>query len=308
MRKILKNIRAFLPVNWIFRKIFKRTESISNNAIARWPVYGNIHLTFDNIPFCMYSKGDDTIVQLLYYNKHYHERKDLHLFLELAKNVETVFDIGANTGIYTILSNKVNEGAKIYSFEPYPVNIERLKRNLLLNKTKTQIVDKALGDEKKIISFAVPENGCIADTSSAEIEFSKNTYEGKIKWRQIEVEQTTLDMFSEENKIDKIDLVKIDVEGYEETVFKGATNFFKKYSPLVQCEILMDDRRKVFFEKFLNENDYTAYLILNDGLLRTDKTMVENPGSLNYIFSKRMLKEKFVPYSKIDTIVNDLLK
>lgn len=297
-----------MPVNKFFRNFLKKTERISDSAIARWPVYGTVRLTFDSISFLMHSRGDDTIVQLLYYNKFYHEKKDLHLFLELAKKAETIFDIGANTGVYTILSNKVNERVQIFSFEPYPVNVVRLKRNIALNHTKTQVIEKALGDEKKLISFAVPENGSIADTSSAEIEFSKSTYEGKIEWKVIEVEQTTLDLFSAENEIDKIDLVKIDVEGYEEAVFKGASAFFKKYNPLIQCEILLDERRKTFFEKFLYDNDYTAYLILNDGLLRTDKTMLKNPGSLNYVFSKKKLQNHFTPYSQMDIIVAGLIR
>lgn len=275
--------------------------------IARWPIYGVVTLWFDDTSFKMYSKGDDNIVQLLYYNKNYHEGKDLRLFLQLAKKADVIFDIGANTGLYSILSHIVNPSVKLFSFEPYPVNVKRLKRNLELNSTKTEIVEKALGGKRGIISFAVPANDSIADTSSAEIDFSKSTYKGKIDWKTIEVEQTTLNAFAADKNFDKVDLLKIDVEGYEESVFEGAGDFFKKYRPVIQCEILLDERRKRFFENFLKENKYTAYLILNDGIMNVGKQMFPNPGSVNYLFSGIDTMKPFHPYSEIVALAEELL-
>jgi hypothetical protein len=105
----------------------------------------------------------------------------------------------------------------------------------------------------------------------------------------------------------KVDLEKIDVEGYEEAVFRGAADFFKKYSPVIQCEILLNEQRKQFFENFLNENGYTAYLILNDGLLRVDQEMVPNPGSLNYLFSRKKTPGRFISFKELDVFASDLL-
>jgi FkbM family methyltransferase len=283
-------------------------DRFSDRMIARWPIYGVVKLRFDDISFNMYSKGDDNIVQLLYYNKNYHEYKDLRLFLQLAKNASVIFDIGANTGVYSILSGKANPVARLFSFEPYPVNVTRLKKNLMLNNTDTEIVQKALGNKEGFIGFAVPSNDSIADTSSAEIDFSKNTYDGKISWKTIEVEQITLDSFVKEKNFDRIDLLKIDVEGYEEAVFKGATGFFKEYKPVIQCEIFLDEKKKLFFENFLKENNYTAYLILNDGILNVGKLMSSNPGSMNYLFSCNDTPKQFYAYAETDGFVYEMFK
>lgn len=307
MKKALQAFRAILPVNKFFRNIFKRSDRFSHGMITRWPVYGVLPVTFDGISFKMYAKGDDTIVNLLYYNKNYHEYKDLRLFLAMAKSAGVIFDIGANTGVYSILTNKVNPGASIFSFEPYPVNVTRLKKNLELNGTRVQIVEKAVGNKADTIKFAVPANNSIADTSSAEIDFSKSTYDGKIKWKTIEVAQITLDDFVKERNFERIDLLKIDVEGYEESVFNGATVFFTRYKPVVQCEILLDDKRKIFFENFLKQYDYTAYLILNDGLLNTGKQMLANPGSMNYLFSIKNLNKQFCSYSELQSLASELM-
>ncbi len=280
----------------------------SNRLIRKWPVYGVIPLRFENISFNMYSKGDDNIAYMLYYNISYHEHKDLSLFLRMAERSKVIFDIGANTGIYSILSNRINPDARIFAFEPYPVNVTRLKKNLELNNTKADIVQKALGNEPGIIQFAVPADNSIADTSSARIEFSKNTYDGKIQWKTIDVEQITLDAFINEKNFDRIDLVKIDVEGYEEAVFKGAIDFFKKYKPVIQCEIFLNKNNKEFFENFLKENGYTAYLILNDGLLNVGKEMLPNPGSLNYLFSTNDLKKQFSSFAELQKLASEILK
>ncbi len=295
-------------VNKFFRTVFRRTDRFVNRMIAKWPVHGVIPLRFDDISFKMYSEGDDNIVHLLYYNKSYHEYKDLKLFLQMAKKANVIFDIGANTGVYSILSNKVNPESRIFSFEPYQVNVTRLEKNLSLNDTKAEVVQKALGNEPGTIQFAVPANDSIADTSSAEIEFSKSTYEGKIQWKTIQVEQITLDAFIKEKNFDRVDLVKIDVEGYEEAVFKGGIDFFKRYKPVIQCEIFLNQRNKEFFETFLKENGYTAYLILNDGLLNVGKEMLPNPGSLNYLFSSNDLKKQFNSFSDQQTLVSELIK
>jgi FkbM family methyltransferase len=308
LKKIAKEIRGVGFINKTFRSLFKGVHSFSGRLISRWPVSGIMSLEFDNIPFKMYSACDDHIVHLLYYNEHYHEQKDLKLFLSLVTKSRVILDIGANTGIYSILSHKLNTGATIYSFEPYPVNITRLKKNLSINNVTVNIVEKALGDQPGKIDFAVPADGSIADTSSAEIEFSKSTYEGKIPWKIITVEQLTLDTFSTEAGITQVDLVKIDVEGHEVAVFKGGKDFFSRFNPVIQCEIILDDSKRDFFESFLKENNYTAYLILKDGLLRTDQQMIPNPGSLNYLFARQRSSAVFTPYDNLATFSDMLMK
>ncbi len=306
MKAFFKYIRSIRFINKGFGNILRNSERLINKLISRWPVVGIVDIKFSGIQFKMFSLGDDNIVHILYYDKHYHESKDLKFFLELAKKSSVIYDVGANTGIYSCLSSKVNPSAKIFAFEPYPVNVVRLKKNIQLNNLENIIVvENALGNTDKLISFAVPMNNKIADTSSANTEFSKHTYNGGIKWKTIEVQQLSLDQFFENNNID-VDLIKIDVEGYEKEVFEGGKNFFKNQKALIQCEIILDTQRKFFFERFLKETGYYAYMILNDGLLRTDQTLLNNPGSLNYLFAKNKTQNAFIPYEDIQTLLLEL--
>src|SRR5690349_11430049 len=113
--------------------------------ILRWPVSGVTTLKFGDLPFKMYSRGDDHIVNSFYYKRNYQEHKDLDFFLHLVKRATVVLDIGANTGLYSILSARTNPAAAVYSFEPYPVNVTRLRKNTALNETGNEIIPKALG-------------------------------------------------------------------------------------------------------------------------------------------------------------------
>lgn len=109
-----------------------------------------------------------------------------------------------------------------------------------------KIIEKALGNTTREVNFSIPADGSIADTSSANGEFSRATYEGTIDWKEIKVPQVTLDSFIDDPQLKTVELLKLDVEGYEMEVLEGANVFLKKFSPVIFCEILLDEKRKFF--------------------------------------------------------------
>src|SRR5215218_7393860 len=102
MRKFLRRVRNIRLVNSALRGTLKFSDKLIQKFIQRWPPFGELCLEFDSIKFKMYAKGDDPVATALYYKK-YHEAKDLRLFLELVKSSQVIFDVGANTGIYSCL-------------------------------------------------------------------------------------------------------------------------------------------------------------------------------------------------------------
>ena len=304
---ILRSLRRIPIVNRITRNILKSIGNLNDKILSHWRISGKVKLNFNNIYFNYYASCDDHIVDLLYYNKNYHETGELRLFLELSKHCRSIFDIGANTGLYSILTAIGNKSCEIIAFEPHPTNINRLKKNISLNNIlNVKIVEKALGNTIGKINFSIPLDDSVADTSSANSEFSRATYEGRIKWKEIEVPQITLDSLCEEDQIKTVDLVKLDVEGYEMEVLQGGTLFFQKFSPVIFCEILLDEKRKEFFDKFLSQNNYQPYLVLNDGLLRLDNGIIKNYDGLNYVFSKNKTPEQFTSFKKMEFLVKSL--
>lgn len=136
------------------------------------------------------------------------------------KNIKTIIDVGANKGQFTVAASEIFPDAVIYSFEPVPEVFEKLKKNTLDLK-KVRIFNEALGTTKGKIKFyknkyshassALPihknQTRLIPETSETEI---------------IEVKINRLENFLKDNSIDKPILLKLDVQGFEKEVIKGA--------------------------------------------------------------------------------------
>lgn len=145
----------------------------------------------------------------------------------------TVFDIGAHHGLYTILASKMagREG-RVFAFEPSPRERAQLKRNLNLNRCKNvQVHSLALGrDAAKATLHLVDgtEDGCNS-LRAPNVEQPTTP---------VEVEVQALDDFLRKSRIQKIDFLKMDVEGAELSVLEGASGFFATPErPVILAEI-----------------------------------------------------------------------
>jgi len=131
-----------------------------------------------------------------------------------------LFDVGANIGQYSLLLLKEFPDAKIYSFEPN-INTFQIQEKFL---SHLNIYCFNLGLGSKITKARIYTY--ISDKSSQHSSIHKNVFLDLHKTEKIEemeFDMTTLDKFCADNKIDFIDFLKIDVEGNELDVMKGAT-------------------------------------------------------------------------------------
>ena len=155
--------------------------------------------------------------------------------IDLINKGDWIIDIGANLGEVSFLaSQKVGSSGKVYSFEPDPDNYTRFDYNLSLNTfTNIVFVKKGLGDNpgKYKIAMNVNEPG---NNGSNSIVPDKKTDINKLA-REIDV--VRFDDWIAENPLDKIDLVKIDIEGFELQALKGAEMTLKKYKPIIYSEL-----------------------------------------------------------------------
>ena len=291
-------------------KLFSVTlpEYIQRKFQNRWRLSGIRVIRLSNgVTFKFMADWDDSIADHLYNNpEQYPEIHELLLFTELAKKSNVILDIGANTGLYSVCSSMSNSKASIYAFEPYVVNALRLKKNIALNTLKNiTVVEKALGNENGKVLFTVPLNDRICDALSVDKEFTKQFYTNEIEYTELEVNQITLDCFIESNKIDKVDLIKIDVENYEWPVLYGAKELLVKNSPVILIEIFVNDEKIKSFEEFLKPMGYSCYIVLSDGLVKTD-TLINNPDCRNYIFSKKESKVKYLSFKNMPLIMAEL--
>jgi FkbM family methyltransferase len=149
-----------------------------------------------------------------------------------------VLDIGANVG--TISLGLAALGAKkIYSFEPGPT-YSRLLDNVILNNLSEKILTHTIGFGSELgeLFWAEDKNNlgnAHLVKSIDSIDFSKITSKFN-KSEFIKVNVTTVDLFLKNNQINKIDLIKIDVEGMEWDVVKGAKKIIEKDLPIIVAE------------------------------------------------------------------------
>lgn len=153
-------------------------------------------------------------------------------FLLHAPMKEGIFiDIGANIGQTSLnLSKKLGTiPHTILAFEPFPSTFNKLETNISLNSfSSIKIFNIALGNEKKTIEM---EMSCPTNSGGFKIA-PKNS---QITDDLVHVFQEKLDDYFNPNA--PIQFIKIDVEGYEMEVLKGAEQTIKKYIPIMVVEV-----------------------------------------------------------------------
>lgn len=171
--------------------------------------------------------------------------------------IDVAIDVGAALGPYSwILNRKAN---KVFAFEPGEEHGQYMQANV--GRTRITLVRAAVGDVEKTVEMYTPG----ADTHAfhtATLSLSNPVVKASgVSTHQ--VNQITLDGYLD-GKLDagaRIDLIKVDVEGYENEVFVGARAHIERHFPLVICEIEArhnPDYRKSF--SFFRELGYAVYV------------------------------------------------
>jgi FkbM family methyltransferase len=176
-------------------------------------------------------RSDSVLAEPIYTGAGF-EESETRLLSRLAKPGMRVFDVGANIGLYTVLLGKlVGPTGRVWSFEPFPPVMNYLRQNVKLNQLNNVIlVEKAVAENEGTVDFHVFSEGSDVYNS---LGAANRPAEQLHAVRRIPVPVTTLDAIADESGIETIDLLKIDVEGAEELVLKGAEQIIRR-SPNVQ--------------------------------------------------------------------------
>lgn len=139
-----------------------------------------------------------------------HEFTDMMLLLHLLRRGDVFLDIGANIGSYTLLAAGA-AGATTLAFEPDPGTAQSLRRNIALNRLEDRVTvhETALGEGDGTVRFS-----CGLDTVNHVV-----TGEGNGTFREVPVRRLDALMDGRQPL-----MMKIDVEGYEEPVLRGAAS------------------------------------------------------------------------------------
>lgn len=188
----------------------------------------------------------------------------------LCKPGAVMVDVGSNIGYVLLKMAQIGgTNSKVYGFEPDPVNYQACATNVKLNAFKNiSLLNIGLGSEEQELYLGVHTvsnrggNRVVAEVDMA------------IDSARIQV--VKLDEFVSEHRIEKIDLIKIDVEGYELHVLQGAAHTLQTSKPILFIE-LDDTNLKAQghsskeLVKFVKELGYEAYHAENGNVITTDQ-------------------------------------
>lgn len=166
------------------------------------------------------------------------------------------FDIGANKGEYAYYAEKLMDAKNIYLFEPE----KKLNKQLRSIFNDCQIFDIALSDRNGTHQFKIPLINGIADNCLSSLEVD-NKEDNETEAIVYEVKTDTLDNFTKEKNVFP-DVIKIDVEGHELSVLKGAENYIANHHPTLIIEIEQRHHKNIeiesVFESFKSKG-YNCY-------------------------------------------------
>ena len=155
------------------------------------------------------------------------------VFAENVKPGMVVWDVGANIGFYSLIASRLVGDGEVVAFEPLPVNLRALARNLELNAiTNVRLVEVALGERA-----GTAELQLLASQTWAKLDTSADTafQQEAVASSVIEVQVSTLD--AQLLELSPPDFVKIDIEGAEVAALRGAPTLLGEHRPTILCEL-----------------------------------------------------------------------
>ena len=161
----------------------------------------------------------------------YEDQLVLEEFCSWLKPGTVFYDLGGNIGFYALLANRLISTGRIYSFEPLPANRQVFDKHISLNKkfftaNNINILPFAISDGEKEIIFSdnsTQRDGNTYITTSPVFKTAEST---------ITIKCYSIDELVRRG-YDKPDIIKIDVEGAEYDVLRGAVNTLQQYKPPV---------------------------------------------------------------------------
>lgn len=152
-------------------------------------------------------------------------------------------DVGANTGLHTLFMSKY--ARQVHAFDPYPPVVEQLRGNVASNHLDNVVVHAVgLGDKPARVPFFEPP---VDNNGAGSFVEDPRTAGNRAR---LELEIVAGDEYFARHGIARLDLVKIDVEGYEKPVLQGLRQTIRMQRPIIVMELSIDAEREHLFKSF----------------------------------------------------------
>lgn len=240
------------------------------------------------LPVTIYKNDTNNLTG--YGNTDFETNGELYIANQFIKSSQIIFDVGANKGEWTKTILSFCPDATIHVFEPITFVFDILTKSL---PKQANIIPNnlAISSQNGTVNFTVYDNNLYMTQLSSIYRRSKDIEQSfNLSSHTLLVPTVTIDTYCQHNHISHIDYLKIDTEGAELDVLKGAHAYLQERKiKVIQFEYgqtFLDANitlEKIFY--FLSDFNYKIYRILPDGLLEipTWETTLENYWYSNYL-------------------------
>jgi FkbM family methyltransferase len=226
----------------------------------------------------------------------YDKYEYVSIFEAIAPNINSFFDVGSNTGLYSLILAGSNANAKIWAFEPSPGPSRYLQANILKNECEVRIKAEsiALADQDTELEFVSAYSKKFAYLKDATLGGSGHLSGARDETSSLKFKVTamTLDNYVNENNIVNIDLIKLDTEETEHLIIKKGIETIKRFNPILICEVFSPQMADDLI-KLLVPLDYSIY--------QSKKTYLESIEAVQFK-SGEVADCFFVPKNKLHLI------
>lgn len=253
--KLAYKYRGFARLAETIRKFYSRSQKVF------------LLNDFDDSLF-FYCRLDEHMGSQIFWRGFY-SGEQLKLLNQLLTPDMVFVDVGANHGEFTAFAAKRLKEGQVIAFEPVSSLFQKLKQNVDVNAfSNVKLIPKGLSDKNSIVNIYTTE-ACFEDGTKHE---GLHTIYSTLKRSKIleTIETISLDFFLETQNITRIDVIKLDVEGAELAVLRGATKTIRRFKPVILMEVNEETSQAAGYPAralldYLSEMDYRCELILEDG-------------------------------------------
>jgi FkbM family methyltransferase len=217
---------------------------------------------------------DDSMMETQFYRYGLYgswERHSLRIWAHLCSSAREILDVGANTGIYSLLARKNNAAARILALEPVSTNADVLQSNVDANDAKVIVDRVAMSDRDGEATMYMLKDQLNYMTSVNDDRYARHPeIAGESIVVPIEVPMCTWQTLKAKHDFAGPDLIKIDVEGHEVSVLRSLYDHIAEHRPTLLLEIIGDDNAATL-NAMLKPLDYTFISI--DEVSRTARVV-----------------------------------
>jgi FkbM family methyltransferase len=253
------------------------------DALLRVPVLGVVEVRTPAGAILMGNDGNDRIASMLFWKGvDGWEPTTIRTFLRLVSPGSTVLDVGANSGLFSLLAARCDPTVTVHAVEPVARVFSVLESNVALNGLGNVTCHRAAcSDRAGPATLHVPDGEPVPVMASLLWGWPETAATGE------PVECTTVDALVATAGIERVDVVKIDAEGSEDAVLRGARDTLEGHRPFVLAEVLGRSGLGASVTAALAGHDYRFFRLGPGGVRRCAEVAggTDDDENHNYLFA-----------------------